>query len=77
MSNAVRFLLIRGQAFDRDILIPREEIKEYLNARVKSDQIEFVIVFPVKDAKWGEIFPVIDECRKSRVKVVYLNQSES
>jgi hypothetical protein len=48
-----------------------------LNARVKSDQIEYVIVFPVKDSKWGEIMPVVDECRKSQVKVVYLNQSES
>ena len=77
IQNAARILLIRGQAFVGDVLIPREEIREYLNARVKQDQIEYVIVFPAKESKWGDLFPVLDECRKSRVRVVFLNRFES
>jgi hypothetical protein len=76
-KRAVRLLLIRGQAFIGDVLLPREEIKDYLDARVKSGEIEYVVVLPAKDTKWGDIFPVIDECRKSRVRLVLLNRDES
>ncbi len=76
-KKSARLLLVQGQAFVGDVLLPREKITAYLNARVQSGEIDYVIIFPVKDTKWGDIFPVLDECRKSRVQIVLLNQFES
>jgi hypothetical protein len=75
-KKATRFTLVRGQAFVGDTLIRKEKIREYLDARVQSHEIDYVVIFPEKDSKWGEIFPVLDECRKSRVRIVLLNERE-
>lgn len=76
-KKSARLLLVRGEAFVDDVYLPKENVTGYLDARVERGEIEYVIVFPARDTKWGEIFPVLDECRKSRVRVVLLNQFES
>ena len=76
-KRAARFSLVHGEAFVGDVLIPKGEIKAYLDTRVQSGEIDFVVVFPSDQTRWGEIFPVIDECRKSRVRIVLLNQTGS
>jgi hypothetical protein len=74
-KRSARFLLLLGQAYIGDVLLPREKIKAYLDAKVQSGEIDYVVVFPSQETKWNEIFPVIDECRKSRVRIVLLNQN--
>jgi hypothetical protein len=76
-KNAVRLTLTRGEAFHGNTHIPREHLREFLDARVLSGEIDCVVVFPAKGTKWGEIFPVLDECRKSSVQIVLLSEHES
>ena len=76
-KKSARLLLVNGQVFVADDLLPRDKITAYLDARVRSGEIDYVVVFPVRNTKWGDIFPVLDECRKSRVRIVLLNQFES
>ncbi|MGA7725577.1 MAG: hypothetical protein WCA95_09845 [Opitutaceae bacterium] len=65
--------LTGGQAFVGDVLLATEDITNYLDARVKSGEIDYVIIFPDRKAKLKDLFPVIDQCRKSTVKGVLLN----
>ena len=74
VEETVRFTLINGEAFSDGTHVPREKIREFLNLRVAAGEIYRVIVFPNKGARFKEIIPVLDECRKSRVRVVLLNQ---
>ncbi len=76
-KKAERFTLTRGEAFSGNTHVPREKIREFLDERVSRGEVEYVIVFATKGTRWGEIFPVLDECRKSRVRIVLLNQYES
>ena len=69
--------VVGGEAFTGDELIPREKIRERLDRMVSDKEIESVAVFPVKGSRWGDIFPVLDECRKSRVRFVFLAEYES
>jgi hypothetical protein len=76
MQNCVRFVLSRGQIFVGDETIQEENIRAYLDERVLREEIRSVVIFPAVGSKWGEIFPVLDACRKSRVQAVYLNEYE-
>lgn len=57
--------------------VARQNIRDYLNERVLKGEIAYVVVFPTKDATWGDIFAVLDECRKSQVKIVLLNLNDA
>ena len=76
-KKAVRITLTRGEAFAGNTHIPRERLREFLDERVSSGEIDYVVVFPAKGTKWGEIFPTLDECRKSRVQIVLLSDHHS
>ncbi|WP_221029977.1 hypothetical protein [Actomonas aquatica] len=76
VREAERFTLLNGEAFVGDEHLPRERITDYLNEKVRRAEIEYVVVFPAKGSKWGDLFPVLDECRKSEVRIVLLNQIE-
>jgi hypothetical protein len=41
---------------------------------VSRGEIELVIIFSPADAKMRELFPIIDECRKSKVSAVLLSE---
>ena len=75
-KKAARITLTGGEAFSGDTHIPRERLREFLDQRVSTGEIDYVVIFPVKGAKFGEILPALDECRKSRVQIVLLNQYE-
>jgi hypothetical protein len=75
--KAARFTLTGGEVFVGDSHIPREKIKAFLDQRVASGEIDYVVLFPTKGTRWSEVFPALDECRKSRVRIVLLNQYES
>jgi hypothetical protein len=72
-SKAAKLNLTAGSIFVGDELLPMEEITNYLDARVKMGEIDYVVIFPDRKAKWMDIFPIIDKCRKSTVKIVLLN----
>jgi hypothetical protein len=75
--KAVRLMLVHGEVFDGDHHLPREKIRGFLDDLVSKGEIDYVILFPARDTRWGEIFPALDECRKSHVRIVLLNQYES
>jgi hypothetical protein len=76
-KKAARLSILQGEAFASGSHIPREEIRAFLDAKVASGEIDYVIVFPQKGARWGEIIAIVDECRRSHVRIVLLNQYES
>jgi hypothetical protein len=69
---AVNLKAIRGQAFVGEELIPLSRVTGFINARIRSDT-NYVILTPVKGARWGEMFPVLDACRRSKAAAVYVN----
>jgi biopolymer transport protein ExbD len=75
-KNRVRFVIARGQTFVGDEPIAREKIRTYLDQKVLDREATSVVIVPAKGSSWGEIFPVIDECRRSRVRVVLLMEYE-
>lgn len=68
-----RLAFTRTEVFAGDELIRRENIRGYLDAKVAAQEITSVAVIPASDAKWTDIFSVVDECRKSRVRLVLLS----
>jgi hypothetical protein len=75
-ARATRIRVLQGQAFVGDTHLPKDEIRGFLDLKVASGEIDHVVVFPSRGAKWGEIVSIVDECRKSRVKIVLLNEHE-
>ena len=75
-AKAARIRVLQGQAFVGDVHLPKDEIREFLDLKIASGEIDYVVVFPSRGAKWGEIVSIVDECRKSRVKIVLLNEHE-
>jgi hypothetical protein len=76
-ARTARLVVTRGQAFFGDRWIPSDEICQYLDAKIAKGEIDYVLVSAAVGAKWGEIVPVVSECRKSRVKIVLLNLYEA
>ncbi|MCX6955206.1 MAG: hypothetical protein NTV51_23885 [Verrucomicrobia bacterium] len=77
LKKAVRFEVVNGEAFMGDQWIPHDKIREFLDQRVLSKEIDYVVVFAKRGAVWKEVVQVVDECAKSSVHKVYLNQFES
>ena len=75
--RAARLTFLRGEIFSGDTHVPNENIREFLDQQVLNGAIDYVVIFPAPGMKWGEIFPALDECRKSRVRIVLLNQGDS
>jgi hypothetical protein len=73
---AVNLKAIRGQVFAGGELVPLERVSDYINARLKPE-VDVVILTPVKGAAWGEMFPILDACRRSRARVIYVNSYEN
>jgi hypothetical protein len=73
----IRFLLVGGQAQVDGTVLPTGRIKAYLDEKVRLAEIDHVVVAPGPNTKWGDLLPVLDECRKSRVQAVLLNPTES
>jgi hypothetical protein len=71
--GAAEFEVVKGQAFVDGKLLPTDQVTAYLDGRVKAHEVEVVVIFPEAEAKMGELFPVIDACRKSKVREVLLN----
>lgn len=76
-ERTARLSLAGGQVFSGDAHIPTDKLREFLNTRVQQDNVLYVLVFAQKGTRWGEVFPVLDECRKSRVRLVLINTIES
>jgi hypothetical protein len=76
-GKAVRLVVRGGVAFESENPILLEKLTSFLNERIDRDQVKYVVVFPVAGTKWGELIPVIDQCRKSRVEIVLLNQFDT
>ena len=64
--------VVHGEAFVNDKHILREDITAYVDARVSPD-CYYVVLFPAKGSTMGDIVPVLDACRKSKVFGVVLN----
>ena len=75
--KSAQFLIVHGQAMAGKLHVPHGKIRGYLNAKVQNGEIDYVVVLPIRNTKWGDIFPVLDECRKSRVQIVVLKPFES
>jgi hypothetical protein len=71
--KAEKILVFQGLALVNDEVLPTKTIKNYLNQKVLNHEISYVAIFTDNDTKIGELFPIIDECRKSDVKTVLLN----
>ena len=72
-KGAARIVVARGDVHLEDKLIARQDITANLNEMVRDGRIHYVVISSETDTKWGEILPVLDECRKSQVRVVFLN----
>ena len=77
LTYAARLVVLRGEAFAGDRHIPREKIAAYLNTKVRRREIDSVVIFSTNGTRLSELMPVLDECRKSEVRVVYLNETEA
>jgi hypothetical protein len=75
-AKAQQIVIIKGFAFIDDKMLPTKTITEYLNQKVASKEIAYVVLLPANDTKWGDLIPIIDECRKSHVRSVLLNYFE-
>ncbi len=76
-KKAARISLMGGEVFIGDSHIPRGKIRTFLDEQVARGEIDYVVIFSERGARWGDILPALDECRKSRVQIVLLNQYES
>jgi hypothetical protein len=74
--HALQIVVVKGQAFAGDELIPLDQITHYVNETKKED-IDYVIVTPSRGSTWNSIFPVLDACRRSTVVAVLLNRTSS
>lgn len=76
LKNVVRVDVRDGIPHTRDHDgIPLTDIVSYINAETTRTGSEFVVVSAAPGEKMGAVVAVIDECRKSRVKAVVLNES--
>lgn len=76
LKNVVRVDVRDGIPHTRDRDgIPLTDIVSYINAETTRTGSEFVVVSAAPGEKMGAVVAVIDECRKSRVKAVVLNES--
>jgi hypothetical protein len=71
--SAVNLNVVRGQACIGGEIIPHERVVDFINARSASGA-NFVIVTQARGTKWGEMFPVLDACRRSSVRAVIINR---
>ena len=76
-KKAVRLSLVPRGVFVGTEFVPTEKVRAFVDRRVLSREIDYVVLFPARDSKWGDIFPVLEECRRSKVRIVMLNKYES
>jgi hypothetical protein len=76
LDKSERILVAYGQAFIKGKQIPVRDIKAYLDGKVDRGEMEYVIVYAPKETRWKFLFPIVDQCRKSKVKIVLLDRHE-
>ncbi|MDP2137077.1 MAG: hypothetical protein Q8J74_04415 [Candidatus Didemnitutus sp.] len=54
--------------------MPIRDLVSYINAEIARTGVDSVVVSASREERIGGVVAVIDECRKSRVRVVVLNQ---
>ena len=71
-EEALQIEVVKDQAFVLNRLLAPDEITAYVN----ETHVMFVIVTPIRGSTWNSVFPILDACRKSKVRVVFLNTTQ-
>lgn len=71
--DTIRLSVLNGLAAHEGRIIPTEELTAYLDHLVVQGRCSYVLLTLPADSTWGEIIPLIDACRRSKVDVVLLN----
>ena len=75
MKNTIRVDVRQGIPHTRNgDGIPIMDLVSYINAEAARAGVDSVVVSASREEKVGGVVTVIDECRKTRVKVIVLNE---
>lgn len=56
--------------------VPIELLRDYVDSLVTRGAIDAVVVMTSKDTPMSEVMPVVDECRLTKVRTVYIAHSD-
>ena len=75
LRNVIRVDVRQGIPHTRDQDgIPIRDLVSYIDAEATKTGAEYVVVSASKDERIGGVVAIIDECRKTRVRAVILNE---